>query len=64
MKGASGVFPGVLAIVRPPPVVVDCGGQQVDFPSELSDHRLDADMLYLEIGYEGGPSQQFSCYLW
>jgi hypothetical protein len=60
VKSAPVVFPRVLAIVRPPPVVIHRGGQQVNLPSELSDHRLEATRRDLQIGREGGPPQQFS----
>ena len=60
MKGTPEVFPGILAIVRPPTVVVDRGGQQVNLPSELSDQRLDATVRDLQIDRKGGPPQQFS----
>ena len=59
MKDAPDVFPGILAIVRPPTVVVDGRRQQVDLPSELSDHRLDATVRNLQTGREGGPPQQY-----
>ena len=59
VTSAPVVFPRVLAIVRPPPVVIHRGGQQVNLPSELSDHRLEATRRDLQIGREGGPPQQF-----
>ena len=60
MKGTSGVFPGILAIVWPPPVVIDGGSEQVNQPSKVSDHRLEVTAWGWQAGPEGGPPKQLS----